>query len=71
MRLFRRTTGTSPHRYVVLRRLEHARRLITTSSLPLAEVASETGFASQSHMNSAFVRVYGCTPGDARRNARS
>lgn len=71
VRLFRRTTGTSPHRYVVLRRLEHARRLITTSSLPLAAVASETGFASQSHMNSAFVRVYGCTPGDARRNARS
>jgi AraC family transcriptional regulator len=70
VRLFRRTTGTSPHRYVLQRRLEQARRLIATSALPLAEVASETGFASQSHLNNAFVRFYGCTPGDARRQAR-
>jgi AraC-like DNA-binding protein len=38
--------------------------------MPLAEVASAAGFASQSHLNSAFVRFYRCTPGDARRNAR-
>ncbi len=67
VRLFRRSTGMSPHRYVLNRRLERARRLIETTSLPLAEVASATGFASQSHLNSAFVRCYGCTPGVARR----
>jgi AraC family transcriptional regulator len=70
VRLFRRTTGTSPHRYVLLRRLEQARRLIVTSALPLAEVASAAGFASQSHLNSVFVRTYRCTPGQARRQAR-
>jgi len=70
VRLFRRATGTSPHRYVLLHRLEHARRLIENSALPLAEVASATGFASQSHMNATYARFYGCTPGDARRNAR-
>jgi AraC family transcriptional regulator len=70
VRLFRRTTGTSPHRYVLLCRLARAQRLIETSALPLAEVASETGFASQSHLNGAFVRFYGCTPGHARRKAR-
>lgn len=70
VRLFRRTTGTSPHRYVLQRRLEQARHLIATTALPLAEVASEAGFASQSHLNSAFVRCYGCTPGQARRDAR-
>jgi AraC family transcriptional regulator len=69
VRLFRRTTGTSPHRYVLQRRLEQARRLIATSTLPLAEVATATGFSSQSHLNSAFVRFYRCTPGDARREA--
>jgi transcriptional regulator GlxA family with amidase domain len=41
-----------------------------TTTLPLAEVASEAGFASQSHMNSAYLRFYRCTPGDARRDAR-
>jgi AraC-like DNA-binding protein len=70
VRLFRRTTGTSPHRYVLHRRLEEAQRLIKTSALPLAEVTSETGFASQSHLTNAFVRFFGCTPGDARRGAR-
>lgn len=70
VRLFRRVTGTSPHRYVVLRRLERARHLIETTTLALAEVASDAGFASQSHLNSAFVRVYRCTPGEARRKAR-
>ena len=70
VRLFRRTTGTSPHRYVLRHRLEEARRLIVGTALPLAEVASATGFASQSHLNGAFVRVYGCTPGAARRGAK-
>lgn len=71
VRLFRRTTGTSPHRYVLQRRLERARRLVETTALALAEVASETGFASQSHLNNAFVRLFGRTPGDARRDARA
>lgn len=71
VRLFRRTTGTSPHRYVMQRRLDRARHLIVDSTLPLAEVASVTGFASQSHLNSAFVRFFRCTPGDARRDARA
>jgi AraC family transcriptional regulator len=70
VRLFRRATGTSPHRYVLLRRLEQARRMIVSSALPLAEVASANGFASQSHLNGAFVRAYRCTPGEARRQAR-
>jgi AraC family transcriptional regulator len=70
VRLFRRSTGMPPHRYVLQRRLERARRLIETTALPLAQVASEAGFSSQSHLNSAFVRCYGCTPGGARRDAR-
>ncbi len=70
VRLFRRATGTSPHRYVLLRRLEQARHLIETSTLPLSEIALATGFASQSHMNTAFARVFRCTPGEARRTVR-
>lgn len=67
VRLFRRATGTSPHRYVLLSRLELARRLIATTRLPLVDVASATGFSSQSHLSNAFGRVFGRTPGDARR----
>jgi AraC family transcriptional regulator len=69
VRLFRLSTGESPHRYVLRRRLERAHHLVVTTSLPLAEVASETNFASQSHFQSAFLRHFGRTPGDARREA--
>ncbi len=69
VRLFRRTAGTSPHRYVMQMRIERARRLVVTSEVPLIEIASEAGFASQSHLTHLFQRTYGITPGDARRQS--
>ncbi len=67
VRLFRNTTGTSPHRYVMSRRIERAHQLILDGDLPLAEVASATGFASQSHLNRIYRSTYGVTPGVARQ----
>ena len=69
VRLFRRTAGTSPHRYVMQKRVERARQLVMASEVPLVEVASEAGFASQSHLNQAFQKAYGMTPGHARRHS--
>jgi AraC family transcriptional regulator len=70
VRLFRNTAGTSPHRYVVQRRVERAMQLIQSSRLPLVDVASEVGFSSQSHLNRMFYKAYGITPGDARKPIR-
>jgi AraC family transcriptional regulator len=67
VRLFRRTAGTSPHRYVTQRRVERARELIVASKVPLVDVAAEAGLSSQSHLNHLFQRIYGMTPGDVRR----
>lgn len=61
-RHFRACLGTSPHRYVVMRRLDRARRLIQ-SGLPLAAAAAESGFADQSHMTRHFRKAYGLSPG--------
>ena len=69
VRLFRNTAGTSPHRYVVQKRVERARQLIESSSLPLIDVASEVGFASQSHLNRHFRLAFGVTPGAARQRS--
>ena len=61
-RHFRRAFGTSPDRYRTMRRLAIARKAIEQGR-PLAEAATEAGFADQSHMTRQFKRTFGMTPG--------
>ena len=61
-RQFRRVLGTSPHRYLLMRRLERARQMIARGE-SLAGAALETGFADQAHFTRHFKRAYGLTPG--------
>ena len=69
VRLFRNATGMSPHQYVMRKRIEQARELVETSTVPLAEIAGKVGLASQSHLNRVFQRAFGTTPGAARRQS--
>jgi AraC family transcriptional regulator len=66
---FTQTQRVTPHQYIIKRRVEQAGRLLTGTSLPLAEIALQTGFASQSHFSDVFKRVTGETP-RAFRHAR-
>ncbi|MDH4988115.1 AraC family transcriptional regulator [Aminobacter anthyllidis] len=61
-RAFRRLVGTSPHRYLVGRRLAHARSCMAAGE-GLAETAAASGFADQSHMTRHFRARFGITPG--------
>ncbi len=61
-RLFRRTTGASPHQFVLHQRIERAQHLLNTGDLPLIHVARVCGFANQSHLTQAFKRHLGLTP---------
>jgi len=63
---FLRAVGTTPHKYVLERRTERAKALLR-SGVPVADVALQTGFASQSHLATAFKRAVGMTPGQYRR----
>jgi AraC family transcriptional regulator len=65
--LFRNGTGTSVHQYVIQRRVEFARALITTTKTPASEIALAAGFANQSHMSTTMRRVLGLTPSEIRR----
>jgi AraC-like DNA-binding protein len=58
---FRKFYGTSPYRYLTMRRLDLARRLMLAGT-PLADVAAHAGFADQSHMTRQFTRAYGMPP---------
>lgn len=60
------TAGVTPYQYVLSRRLAHARDLVETTKLALAEIAHRSGFASQSHMTDVFRAKLGTTPGRLR-----
>jgi AraC family transcriptional regulator len=67
-RAFRQSTGSSPHAYVIERRLRLARdSLIQEPELPVEQVALRLGFSSSSHFSSAFRRWTGVTPTDFRK----
>jgi AraC-like DNA-binding protein len=61
-RHFRARLGTSPYRYLTMRRLDQARSLMREGR-PLAEAALMSGFADQSHMTRQFKRAFGLPPG--------
>jgi AraC family transcriptional regulator len=65
-RAFRKRFGETPHRFVLRRRIERAKRLLTETEIPLVEIALSCGFASQSHFASVFHRYVGVTPGRYR-----
>jgi AraC family transcriptional regulator len=67
-RAFRQSTGSSPHAYVMDRRLLRARDLlINRPELPIEQIALRLGFSSSSHFSSAFRRRTGLTPTDFRK----
>jgi AraC family transcriptional regulator len=67
-RAFKRTVGLSPMKYVIVRRVERAKAMISSTQEPLAEVALACGFADQAHLNRRFGSVVGVSPGRWRRS---
>lgn len=61
VRGFVREVGTTPHAYLVQRRICLARRLLIRGQ-SIAEAAMNAGFADQSHLTHAFVRHFRVTP---------
>jgi AraC-like DNA-binding protein len=61
-RHFRSLLGTSPYRYLTMRRLDHAKSAMRDGA-SLAEAAIASGFADQSHMTRKFKQAFGMPPG--------
>ncbi len=60
--LFRSRVGTSPLRYLQQVRIESAKRLLGTSSLPIREVAARVGFGDPLYFSRAFKSTSGASP---------
>lgn len=65
-RMFKLSTGLSPHQYVLRQRIERAKALLTNTDLPVGVVAREVGFASPSHFTQQFRRLLGVSPSTFR-----
>ena len=61
-RVFKQSTGVSPNVYMIEQRIERAKKLLSDTELPIAEIALRVGFASQSHFTTTFRRLAWATP---------
>ena len=69
-RAFKVRMGVPPHRYLMRLRLDRAQRLLRTSELTIAEIATTCGFAHQEHLTQVMRARLDTTPGALRRTLR-
>lgn len=60
--VFKKSTNTSPHQYIIRCRIERAKQLMAMGNLSIATIAQMVGFASQGHFTYHFKRLAGVTP---------
>jgi AraC family transcriptional regulator len=63
---FREATALPVYQYVLRRRVEYARDLLSSTGLGFSEVAQKSGFSHQAHMNRVVKRLLGRTPAQIR-----
>lgn len=68
LRMFRESTGLTPHQYVLQRRIALAEKMLARGSMGLAEIAAACGFSSQAHLTLAFRKYLSVTPAEYRRS---
>jgi AraC family transcriptional regulator len=64
---FRESTGMPVHQYVISMRVAYALDMLVRTSLPVADVALQSGFSNQSHLSLHMRRLHGVTPAAVRR----
>ena len=64
IRAFRVAMNVTPHAYLHRVRLVRAHQMVQRG-MPLGQVAARTGFATKSHLSSAYKRAMGRSPRDA------
>ena len=68
-RAFKQSTGETPYKYVLRRRIEKAKEFLVHSQLSVIEASALTGFVDQSHFSKVFRRIVGVSPSEYRNSA--
>lgn len=67
-RLFKDTSGISPHQYVMQQRVEHSKELLRDKRLTILEVCLAVGFLNPAHFTTVFRKLIGVTPKAYRKD---
>ncbi len=62
LRLFRKAFATTPHQYLIHRRIEKAKELLRSRRISVTDVCFEVGFQSLGSFSSLFRRCVGDAP---------
>ena len=68
LRVFKNNTGVTPHQYILTQRVQKAKELILKGSA-LNEIATNVGFADQSHFIRCFKKIYGYLPKELKQKS--
>ena len=69
--LFRQQTGYAPIDFLLRQRIKNACRLLDTTGLGIAQIATEVGFADPYYFSRCFRRVMGCAPRAYRQTVKA
>src|SRR5215813_3894324 len=70
LRLFRQAFQTTPHQYLIQRRIARAKELLRLNNLPVTDICFEVGFESLGSFSSLFRKRVGDAPATYRRRER-
>jgi AraC family transcriptional regulator len=65
--MFRKSTGQSPHQFVLRHRVERAKEILRTADMRVLDVAVACGFKTQQHFARVFRQVCGVSPTEYRQ----
>lgn len=68
---FKKETGFTPSKYVLLRKIEYAKTFLETTDHGVTDIACELGFCSSNYFATTFKRIIGCSPREYRKQYRS
>jgi AraC family transcriptional regulator len=67
-RMFRKSTGETPHQFVLRQRLERAKAMLRAPDARVLDVAVACGFKTQQHFAQVFRDVWGVSPTEYRQD---
>jgi len=68
-RAFKEILGLTPYEYMLKKRLNKAKHLLTTTDMPISEIAELTGYENSYYFSRTFRKNSGKTPSEVRKNS--